>query len=714
MKKIIIFMLAVSGLQMSALEHRFYAVEPDGGTGEDIECSIVSDTAGVVETLTVTMRNNRHTPFQPVKAGVKLGIDTYMDAYPAWNDKYFPTFMMCEPMHCYGYLQSPSGKVKAVVSDSPVASWSLDYNLGYQEPAPHWFYGHRIKALNLDLLAALPLPPHHPQDSWQLAPDEERTWRICLVDLEGIDSFEQAVNAAGGVPTLKMERTSCAPGEYVTIEVYGHAPKLSVGGTVVSLRRCAGGNLWRGRYVASEPGIVSLTVADGAYTVHGTVNVRYLWCKTMELARIGALEHKQKATSHVESWYGFHTAFLAARYFPDAAIDSLLDRRFDLVFGNVFDLNTGKAYKYGWRMQNVASTIGMLADRYEAYGNTADLDRAALLADRMVADVQRADGAYMNGHTDYSSVIYPAKSLLELADAEYAAGRRKAAARHEASARRAVDRLVAMDGDFNTEGEITYEDGMVSCSALQMGAMALRCKKAKDRRRYTEAMLKLLDGHDCLTQLRVPDGRRRGGTMRFWESQYDVHMQPNMISSPHGWSAWRAYATYYAYLLTGEERWLSETFDAASAFASLIDHETGELRWAFVIDPQVHARQICEPDSTHTADMPSYGCPHPDMYISRDYTLGEQYVPMVAGWQTMVSSDNDVHEVFKFIAEAVLTNAFVIERADGSIGAYNCRAERSADTLVVSPLEEQIVNLHANVRRGTKVQFPGSINHILQ
>ena len=47
------------------------------------------------------------------------------------------------------------------------------------------------------------------------------------------------------------------------------------------------------------------------------------------------------------------------------------------------------------------------------------------------------------------------------------------------------------------------------------------------------------------------------------EAQYDVFMLPNMISSPHGWSAWRAYATFYAYLLTGEERWLRETLDAA-------------------------------------------------------------------------------------------------------------------------------------------------------
>ena len=108
-------------------------------------------------------------------------------------------------------------------------------------------------------------------------------------------------------------------------------------------------------------------------------------------------------------------------------------------------------------------------------------------------------------------------------------------------------------------------------------------------------MLSLLAGHDCLTQLRIPDARRRGGTLRFWEAQYDVNMMPNMVSSPHGWSAWRAYATYYAWLLTQDERWLKETFDAAGAFSLLLDRDSGALRWAFIVDPYVRAKQIDRP-----------------------------------------------------------------------------------------------------------------------
>lgn len=75
-------------------------------------------------------------------------------------------------------------------------------------------------------------------------------------------------------------------------------------------------------------------------------------------------------------------------------------------------------------------------------------------------------------------MIYVAKSMLELTLAERELGQKdpmwkKAAQRHYASAKRAVDQLVASQGDFQTEGELTFEDGMISCSALQIGMLAL-------------------------------------------------------------------------------------------------------------------------------------------------------------------------------------------------------------------------------------------------
>ena len=138
-----------------------------------------------------------------------------------------------------------------------------------------------------------------------------------------------------------------------------------------------------------------------------------------------------------------------------------------------------------------------------------------------------------------------AKSMLELALAERDAGEKdvrwqEAGNRHFESALGAVDELVRSQGNFETEGEMTFEDGMVSCSALQIGMLALFHQNEQLQEKYARAMLEVLNSHNCLTQLKVPDARRRQGTMRYWEAQYDGQMLPNMFNSPHGWSGWRA------------------------------------------------------------------------------------------------------------------------------------------------------------------------------
>lgn len=685
------------------------------GTGELEFSASIDDVAARLKyhrdpsflTFEISMKNNGAEVFAPVKAGIAVGVDTYMDQYPHWLTKFFPTLLMNEKTHFYGYFQSPQGQVLGIASPDPIASWSVDYNLSYYDIPPHWFYGHRIESVNLDLINTLPLPEHNPQDMWKLEPGEERTWKVSLVPVTSLESFEQEMAEATGLPMISMDRTSYMPGETATFTIFADSTPEVVMDASFKVAEVAKGQ-WLVEANMHKAGRYDVTVTAGDYQSSAVILVNDSWAEVLKDARQAALDNHQKPSSHVESWYGFHSAFLAARHFPDNEIDAQLDDRFGLIYNKVFDAENAVPKLYEDRIQNTSSTIGMLVDRYEAFGRIGDLEQAAALADWLIANNQDKGGAYMNGNVKYTSVIYVAKSIMELYLAEKDLKEevwQERAARHYESVKRAIDELVASQGDFQTEGEMTFEDGMISCSALQVGLFALLQEDPVSRQHYAQAMMDILESHDCLAQLKVNDGRRRGGTMRFWEAQYDVLMVPNMFNSPHGWSAWRAYASYYAYLLTLDERYLKETFNAAGAFAGLIEQETGKLRWAFVVDPYLRVRQIAAPVEGLTFDDVTTGNPHPDFYGSREFTIGEQYVDMISSWQPVNSQDNDVHEVFKFIEEAVLTNAFIVEREDGTLVGYNCSVEKRGRRLIVVPAEKQIVNLHMNLKSKYKVAF---------
>lgn len=715
----------------------------ESGTGtytatiQGVECRLKYRVDTPNPTLGVTLTNRGNTIIQPEKAGIKLGVDTYMDRYPEWFDKYFPTLMRNERDHFWGYLQNPRGKVLALVSSQPIASWSVDFNLGYQSPSQFWFWGHRIESLNLDLLNALPLPERHPQNLYQLVPGDSISWDIAFIDIKELDDLEYEVSKVAEAPILSIEKTTYRAGERAQFEIFsGDAtpPQVTItndkGEQITALvRRIDTGYYTIVPITLPSVGFYTIRTTAGGHSSEGVISVIHPWRWYMNQARRAATVHHQKATSHAESWYGFYSAFIAAEDSADAVYDAPLAARFELLFDMLHDTVKMEPRYYASRIQNTSTTIGMLVDKYEAYGDRNDLERAARLADWLIATWQRPDGAYVNHGIVYTSVIYVAKSILELAQAERLIATAESSGgnkpipiisradsrlwaerteRHYASAKRAIDQLVAADGNFETEGELTFEDGMISCSALQIGALALMQSDTAERSRYTQAMLKILNSHAPLAQLRVPDARRRGGTMRFWEAQYDVLMLPNMFNSPHGWSAWRGYATYYAYLLTGDERWLLETFNAMGTFANLIDAHSGKLSWAFVVDPYLNVDQAAEPDGRYTADSLSFDNPHPKLYKTREFTIGEQYIDMVSHWQGVNTQDNDVHEVFKLIGEAALHNAFVVERPSGEVVGYNCRVIRRGKTLIVIPSEPQFTNIHFNVpaTRRVSIEFP--------
>lgn len=314
---------------------------------------------------------------------------------------------------------------------------------------------------------------------------------------------------------------------------------------------------------------------------------------------------------------------------------------------------------------------------------------------------------------------------MELAEAEKHAGMAAESARHYDSAARAACQLAEKLDDIETEGEQTFEDGMIISSAMQLAMYALTLPE-EQRGKYVTAAEYMDRLHGCLEQRMVPDCRMNGGSLRFWEAQYDIMFLTNFVGSPHGWSAWTAYAKYYLYLLTGKEHYLKELFNTMGACAQLMSLE-GELRWAFAVYPYIHAKRL-------VADT---DCPVTDGYLSINLgspayrgkfveeTAGEEYLDMVSGWyrtgkQRLTGGyvgcpliwpdkledvdpqggtcDNDVHEIFKCLEETLLKKAFIVERSDGEIIGYNCAVKRTLDALEVD-LFEETQWLHTNLKR---------------
>lgn len=677
-----------------------------GGSGA-LECSLRYHSIGGQLAVSATVTNTGRLPLQPQSLGLMTGIDSYMEKFPDWNDKFFPTLLRCERTHFWGYCMRPEGALIALACPQPIASWSLQYNVGYMEGELEWG-GHRVETFTIDFLHVGPLPERHPQTQFQLLPGETKEWTLRLIPLQRLDGLLPALAPVCAAPMLEIARTTLAKGESTRMIIHSDESvtariRMPDGQRMTVRPEAAGGNKYELLIQAGEArGHIRIDVENSSgKQSEAIVSVRPDWLWFMDKARAAALVYPPRATSHCESWYGLYTLYLSQQYFPDRELLERTEQIMESIYPLMFDMESHEPLLVKHRIQNVSSMVGILVDRYEATGDEAVLQRASDLADWLIRHAQHPDGSYRAGKTHYTSVIYPAKSLMELILAEQALAAddplwRERLIRHTASVRRAMDELAAADGDIDTEGELTYEDGMISCSALQLGLFALM-QPENERAVYREAALKLVDGHECLANLLIPDGRQRGATGRFWESQYDVAIQPNMLNSPHAWTSWRTYSTWYAYLLTGKLYYLEQTMNALGSCVQMVDMNSGELRWAFVPDPYVRARQISEQMMVSDRSRAQEGHHHTLKYPSQEFVIGEQYIGMISDWHETNLQDNDVHEHFKCLAEVALGKAYAAYDEHGSLRTWNCRAEEKDGVLHVYPTEPKVERVHLNV-----------------
>lgn len=576
--------------------------------------------------------------------GLRVGVDCYMESYPSWKDKLFPTALRCERNGFWGCCMSPVGDMLAVASPSRIVSWKNEYNRSWGGDV-----GHRIYTFSVEFLQTDTTPARHPVcHAWQAG--EQLHYDLYLGYVDDRAGLYAFVEQYAGI----------------TVEL---PPRM-----VLERRES---DLPYGRHIVSRES-----------QAEASVYVRHDWMYYLDAARRNADRMQQKPGTHVESWYGFYTMAAYAKATGDAAYIRSLQERFETFYNALTRVDWRgrrrmRRETFPHRLQNVSGMVSLLADLYEVTRDARYLDDADDFA-RWLIHLQARDGSYRSHGVHYTCVIYPAKSMLELALVARKAGRDKQARRYYDSARRAIKDLERRLDNIQTEGQMTFEDGMISCEALQLAYLATMTR-GQEREALTQAAEHILRKHLCLEQKFIPDCRTFGATLRFWEARYDVNYNANMLNTPHGWTSWKTYATYYLYLLTGKREYLADTRDTMGACMQTID-ENGVLRWAFVPDPSVRVDRIAPAENggirlEQTVVSEQYVPMVSDWYRQPQGTLPMQYIRYFAKpstWEKDLggSCDNDVHEHFKCLHETLFGKAFVHIEDDMQVHLLNAYADK--------------------------------------
>lgn len=636
--------------------------------------------------------------------GFHTGIDSYMENYPQWHDAFFPTLLRCEKTHLWGYYLNTAENALAIATTKGVSSHDIKYNMYEGEHC-----GHRIIGTDILFIQNNKLPRRHPNDLKVLKAGEVYKNTIYYIPTENKNDILPKIAKIADIPMIYATKYTYEKGEKLDFGVY---TKNKV---KTEITFPDGKTVDNKDFVLEDVGIYRVRI----YSDNGKISEAMFCCREdwdFYLYNAGkeAIAKPQRATTHVESYYGLFSAFLAGKHFDDEIMLKKAYECFDEIMPFMFDFSECIPIVSPTRIQNVALIVSLLVDIYEVNpkDNMKYLEIASKFGDWIVSK-QDDEGVYRNKGVHYTCVIYIAKAMLELVFCERecidTAIREKSNIHYE-SARRAVDELVRNLDNIDTEGELTLEDGMISCSALQIGMFALTLPE-EERERYITAAEYMIKIHACLEQQLIPDCRMNGCSLRFWESQYDVMIRANMLNSPHGWTGWTAYMYYYIYMLTGKKEYLVSLMNTLGSCAQLIGFD-GKLRWGFCAQPYVKAKALVPDAQNEVLDgykfVDSNEAAYRGKYEIREF--GEEYIDMISGWyrtgeQKVTGGyefcplvckdgyvwvdnqggccDNDVHEIFKCIEECVLHKAFVYENEDGSFLTYGCRVKADVEDIEI-------------------------------
>ena len=388
-----------------------------------IDFSVSEKSENDILNISISLKSD--FPIKLKRLGFRLGIDAYMDKYPDWNDKYFPSALRCEKNGFWSCFMSPLGKIVSVCSTSKIVSWKNEYS-----DCDFDIVGHRIYTSSVEFINTYPQPKRHPISSDGL---NEKPINIDLYFKE-CDSEEELYRFIEKYASIKvphLNKFTLEQGESLYIDREKYSGTLKEGLNTVFLENSA----------------------------EVSVFVRKDWFYYLDCARKSAEICQQKPGTHCESWYGYFSRVLYASVIKNAEYTDSLCNEFNAFFKCLTETQSGKIKMKEKalpdRLQNISTMMSLLADFYELTGDIEYLNKANDLAECLMK-VQRNDGSYRNHNTHYTCVIYPAKSMLELALAERKAGMTERYSIHFQSAYRAIKNLEELLDNIQTEGQMTF------------------------------------------------------------------------------------------------------------------------------------------------------------------------------------------------------------------------------------------------------------------
>ena len=320
--------------------------------------------------------------------GLHTGIDSYMVDYPQWHEPFFPTLLRCEKTHIWGYYMNTAENALAFASMAPVASYNINYNMFTEED-----FGHRVTGTDIVFFQNTPLPQRHPQDLKVLRAGETYTNTIYWIPVERKEEIVPMIAKIAGVPMVQAQKYTCEKGEALHYTICCN-DKVSCEIALPDGSICSCED-----FVFAEYGVYQLRVtAVNGKQAEATFCCRRDWDFYLQGAAKEALRKPQKASTHVEGFYGLFSMFLAAKYNNDEYLLKKAYECFHEIMPYMFDQEKIEPIVIPGRIQNTALFISILVDIYELapQENQRYLELAAAFGD-WIMTTQTEDGAYRNG-----------------------------------------------------------------------------------------------------------------------------------------------------------------------------------------------------------------------------------------------------------------------------------------------------------------------------